>query len=388
MPTRLWYLRKAFGTRGPIRHAMLYATALGVYELHINGQRVGDQLLAPGWTDYNKRVDYQTYDVTGMIVPGENTVGAIIANGWYAGHLGNGGYQQYGKEPALLAQLELTYADGTIERVTTDQTWKVQQSPVLASDFMLGEKCDAREEIPNWDQPTFQDSNWLPASLREEKIRPLDSQVSPPVRQTQLIKPIAMTQPAPGRWTFDLGQNMVGVVRLKVAAEAGTVITLHHAEMLNADGTVYTTNLRGAPSVDVYICRGGGTEIWQPQFTFHGFRYVEVTGLPDKPMADAVTGVVLGSDTPRTGTFSCSDARVNQLMSNIQWGQRGNYLSVPTDCPQRDERLGWMGDAQVFVRTATDNADVASFFTKWLVDVDDATRCPGRFQRCLTQERL
>jgi alpha-L-rhamnosidase len=376
---RLWYLRKSFTTKDQIKSATLYATARGLYELHLNGQRVGDHVLAPDWTDYNKRIRYQAYDVTGMIKPGENAIGGLIANGWYAGHIGNGGYQQYGKTPALLAQLEVTYADGSTEIITTDQTWKAHPSPTLSTDFMLGENYDARDEISGWDQPGLEDSTWSNVSMPDEKAVPLDAQVSQPVRETGTFVPIKLTEPAPGKWTFDLGQNMVGVVRLKISAAAGTKITLHHAEMLNPDGTVYTTNLRKAPSVDTYICKGGGVETWQPKFTFHGFRYVELTGLTDKPAMDAVTGIVLGSDTPHTGSFSCSDARINQLMSNIQWGQRGNYLSVPTDCPQRDERLGWMGDAQVFVRTATCNADVEAFFTKWLVDVDDAQHADGAF---------
>jgi len=372
------YLRKSFTAQKPVGKAVLYVTALGLYEVHINGQRVGDHILAPDWTDYRKRVRYQAYDVTGLLKPGGNAMGALLANGWYAGHLGNGGFQQYGTTPALLAQLEITYTDGSIDRVVSDESWKTAESPLQSTDFMLGETYDARQEIAGWDLSGLDESGWLPASARKEE-RTLDWQVSPPVRETGLIKPVALTEPAPGRWTFDLGQNMVGVVRLKVSAPAGTQITLHHAEMLNPDGTVYTTNLRGAPSVDVYTCKGEGTEIWQPHFTFHGFRYVELTGLASKPAMDTVTGVVLGSDTPRTGEFSCSDPRINQLISNIQWGQRGNYLSVPTDCPQRDERLGWMGDAQVFVRTATDNADVAAFFGKWLVDVDDAQTADGEF---------
>jgi len=375
----VWCLRKSFAARGAIQKATLYVTALGLYEVNINGQRVGDHVLAPDWTDYNKRVRYQAYDVTSLLKTGDNAIAGMIASGWYSGHLGNGGFEQYGKTPALLGQLEITYSDGTTERIITDQTWKTRSSPILSSDFMLGETYDARKEIPGWDEAGTNESDWEPASTRNEKPRELDSQVSPPVRQTGTIAPIALNEPAPGRWTYDLGQNMVGVVRLKVSAPAGTVLTLHHAEMLNPDGTIYTTNLRGAPSVDVYTCKGGGVEIWQPRFTFHGFRYVELTGLPEKPAMDAVTGIVLGSDTPRTGSFSCSDPRINQLMSNIQWGQRGNYLSVPTDCPQRDERLGWMGDAEVFVRTATDNADVDSFFTKWLVDVDDAQTSDGAF---------
>jgi alpha-L-rhamnosidase len=376
---RLPYLRHSFTAKSDLTRATLYVTALGLYEMHLNGRRVGNHVLAPDWTDYNKRVRYQAYDVTSLIKPGENALAGIIANGWYAGHIGNGGWHQYGYRPALLAQLELSYADGSTESVGTDGSWKRFDSPILSSDFMMGETCDARAEITGWAQPGFDDSRWSAVTVRDEPARPLDWQVSPPVCETGLIHPIALREPVPGHWVYDLGQNMVGVVRLNVSAPAGTKITLRHAEMLSPDGTIYTTNLRRAPSTDVYITNGTGTEIWQPKFTFHGFRYVELTGLAGKPAMDAVTGVVLGSDTLRTGSFSCSDPRVNQLMSNIQWGQRGNYLSVPTDCPQRDERLGWMGDAEVFVRTATDNADVAAFFTKWLVDVDDAQHSNGAF---------
>jgi alpha-L-rhamnosidase len=376
--SQLWYLRKAFQTKGPVRSAMLYVTAEGIYEMHINGQRIGDQFFAPGWTDYNKRFRYQAYDVTSLVKQGGNALGAQVANGWFAGHLGNGGFQQYGASPALLAQLQISYEDGSTEEVATDDSWVAHLSPVLSADFMLGETFDATREIADWDQPQSHEGGWAPVSLRKPRKVDLDSQVSQPVRETGTIKPVALSEPAPGHWTFDLGQNMVGVVRLKVDAPAGTVLTIHHAEMLNPNGTIYTTNLRGAPSVDTYTCKGGG-ETWQPQFTFHGFRYVEVTGLPSKPATDLVTGIVLGSDTPRTGKFSCSDPRINKLMSNIQWGQRGNYLSVPTDCPQRDERLGWMGDAEVFVRTATLDADVEAFFTKWLVDVDDAQTPEGAF---------
>ena len=313
-------LRKSFMAPATVRRAMLYVTALGLYEATLDGQRVGDHVLAPEWTDYNRRVRYQAYDVTAMIHPGENVLGALIADGWYAGHLGNGGFQQYGKVPALLAQLEITGADGRVESIVSDGTWQTHASPVTASDFMLGESYDARREIPGWDRPGFDANGWEAANVRDEKERELDSQVMPPVRQTAERKPVAITEPAPGRWTFDLGQNMVGVVRLKVTAPAGTVVTVHHAEMLNPDSTVYTKNLRGASSTDVYTCKGGGEETWQPRFTFHGFRYVEVTGLPDKPAADAVTGIVLGTDDPRAGSFTCSDARINQLSLQHRMG--------------------------------------------------------------------
>ncbi len=373
------YLRKSFSTTKPLTRATLYATALGIYEMSLNGHRAGDHLLAPEWTDYRKRLRYQAYDVTALVASGKNVIAAQVANGWYAGHIGNGGYQYWGKQPALFAQLELDYADGSSERIVTDGSWRTHPSPLLSSDFMKGESYDARNELDGWNKAALDDSGWESVSERAEKWRPLDGQVMQPVRQLAVLKTKKLTEPRPGKWTFDLGQNMVGVVRLKISGPAGTRITLRHGEMLDANGSLYTANLRGAPSVDTYICKGKGVEIWQPQFTFHGFRYVELTGTEARPSDDAVTGIVIGSDTPKTGEFHCSDARVNQLQSNIEWGQRGNYLSVPTDCPQRDERLGWMGDAQVFVRTATYNADVAAFFSKWLVDVDDSQESDGRF---------
>jgi len=363
----------------PVVAARLYAAALGLYQVNLNGQRVGDVLFAPDWTDYRKRIRYTAYDVTPLLRKGDNALAALLGHGWYSGHTGNGNYRLYGKVPALFAQLEVTYADGTRDTIATDSTWKTAQSPILSSDFMLGESYDARAEIKGWDKPGLDDSAWKSASVREETAVPLEGPVAQPPRQVAVIAPKALAEPKPGCWTFDFGQNMVGYVRLSVSAPAGTKLTIRHAEMLNPDGTVYTTNLRGAPSVDTYVCKGDGKEVWQPHFTFHGFRYVEVTGLPGKPAADLITGLVISSDTPKAGEFACSDARINQLYSNICWGQRGNYLSIPTDCPQRDERLGWMGDAQVFVRTATYNADVAAFFTKWLVDVDDAQTPDGAF---------
>ncbi len=373
------YLRKDFDLAQRVRRAVLYVTALGLYEVHINGRRVGNHVFAPDWTDYRKRVRYQAYDVTTLLKKGDNALAAILASGWYSGHIGNGGYQFFGKVPALLAQLEVTYDDGSTKTIVTDSSWKSHLSPILSSDFMLGETYDARQEVKNWDKPGLDESRWIPVKLREEPSLLLQAQVMQPVRELCELKPKKVTEPQGGHWVYDLGQNMVGVVRLKVSVPAGTEVTLRHAEMLNPDGTLYTKNLRGAVSIDHYICKGQGTEIWQPRFTFHGFRYVELTGLAERPKADAVTGIVIGSDTPQTGQFTCSDPLLNQLQSNIQWGQRGNYLSVPTDCPQRDERLGWMGDAQVFIRTATYNADVAAFFTKWLVDVDDGQSQNGSF---------
>jgi alpha-L-rhamnosidase len=372
------YLRKSFALNSPVQRAVLYASALGLYEIHLNGQRVGDHVLAPDWTDYRKRVRYQVYDVTSVLRRGDNAIAAMLANGWYSGHIGLGGYQFFGTSPALLAQLEITYRDGHVERIVSDTSWKSHHSPIVSSDLMKGEDYDARLEVNNWDKSGLDDHPWQSVNVKNESL-PIEAQVMEPVREIRELQTKAITEPAPGRWVFDLGQNMVGVVRLKVSALAGTQLTLRHAEMLNPDGTLYTDNLRSATSTDHYTTKGGAAEIWQPRFTFHGFRYVELSGVPAKPALDALTGVVISSDTPSAGEFSCSDARINQLQSNIQWGQRGNYISIPTDCPQRDERLGWMGDAEVFIRTATYNADVAAFFTKWLVDVDDGQTAAGSF---------
>jgi alpha-L-rhamnosidase len=371
------YLRRDFTLTKPIARARLYATALGLYELHLNGKRVGDHLFAPDWTDYDKRVRYQAYDVTPLLRRGANTWAGFLGNGWYAGHIGNGGYQAWGKVPALLAQLEVTYTDGSVERIVTDGSWKAHQGPITSSDFMLGENYDAQLEIDGWDKPGLDTKDWTSVSERDEKPREIDGQVDQPVRQTGERHPQSMKE-INGRYIYDLGQNMVGFVRLKVNEPAGTTITIRHAEMLNPDGSIYTANLRGAPSIDTYSCRGGAAT-WQPRFTFHGFRYVELSGVTSKPAGDAVTGIVIGTDFPHTGRFACDVAPIDQLQSNIQWGMRGNYLSVPTDCPQRDERMGWMGDAEVFCRTATYNGDVAAFFSKWMADVDDAQKEDGEF---------
>jgi alpha-L-rhamnosidase len=362
------YLHKSYSITKPIKRARLYASALGLYECSINDQRIGDTVLAPDWTDYHKRVEYQTYDITPLLHQGENNLGAILADGWYSGKVGWLTGHAYGQRPAFLAQLVIDYTDGTQETIATDQTWTASEGPILRADLLDGEDYDARAD---WNESA-------PVSLRPESPL-LQASIAPPVRQLRKLAAKKITEPAPGRFTFDLGQNMVGVARLKVTGPAGTKITLRFAEMLNPDGTIYTDNLRNARVTDSYILRGGGEEIWQPQFTFHGFRYVEVTGYPGTPTADAITGIVIGSDNPSSGSWECSNPLLNQLLSNIVWGQRGNYISVPTDCPQRDERLGWMGDAQVFVRTATCNADVHAFFDHWLQDVSDAQTADGAF---------
>jgi alpha-L-rhamnosidase len=376
------YLRKEFRLEKPVRRARLYATARGVYEMYVNGARVGDDVLAPGWTDYRERVQYQTYDVTGPLAEGRNALGAVLGDGWYAGFVGfdpkhRGAH--YGSSPQLLARLNVEYEDGTAQTIVSDGSWKSSTGPILYSDLLVGESYDARQEMAGWDEPGFDDSDWYPVGVEEVEGTPLVAQPDEGVRVTGEVAAKTVTEPKSGVYVFDLGQNMVGRVRLKVEGEAGTTVTIRHAEALNPDGTIYTTNLRFAHATDRYVLKGGGEEVYEPRFTFHGFRYVEVTGYPGEPPLEAITGRVVHSATPPTGSFECSNPMVNKLQSNIVWGQRGNFLSIPTDCPQRDERLGWMGDAQIFVRTASFNMDVAAFFTKWMVDVVDAQSPEGAF---------
>jgi alpha-L-rhamnosidase len=376
------YLRRVFSLGKTIARATVYATARGIYALHMNGQRIGDAHFAPGWTDYTKRIQYQTYDVTALIQTGENALGSVVADGWYCGYIGfDSRRAYYGKRPQFLAQIVLEYADGSRETIGTDDQWRGTSGPILTSDMLMGETYDARLEMPGWDTAAFDAASWRPVTIEAEHDPAIlrVAQVDPPVRVTEELKPISVTQPTPGSYLFDLGQNMVGWARLRVQGPSGTLVRLRFGEMLNPDGTLYADNLRGAKATDTYLLKGGETETYEPRFTFHGFRYAEVTGYPGEPDLDALTGCVLHSDIPRTGTFECSDPMVNKLVQNIDWGQRGNFLSIPTDCPQRDERLGWMGDAQIFVRTAAGNRDVAAFFEKWMDDVSDAQSPEGGF---------
>ena len=374
------YLRKNFWINGSIKRATVYASALGLYELYINGKRVGEDYFTPGWTDYNKRVYYQTYDATDLINLGGNAIGAILADGWYAGYLGWGRKREhYGSKPRLYVQLEIEYVDGSRQTIVTDKTWKAAYGPHLEADFLMGETYDSRKEMPGWCTYWFNNSSWEPVEVTDKIQSKFQSYPGVTVRKTLEVSAKKLTEPVKGVYVFDIGQNFAGWIRLKVKGESGTKVVLRFAEMLNSDGTIYTTNLRGARCTDTYILAGKGHEIWEPRFTFHGFRYVEVTGYPDEPGLDDITGIVIHSDTPNVGSFKCSNPMVNQLYNNITWGQRSNFIEVPTDCPQRDERLGWTGDAQIFIRTATYNMDVAAFFTKWLVDLEDAQSKEGAF---------
>lgn len=375
------YVRKAFYLPAMVESARLYITALGLYECSINGQTVGDDVFAPGWTDYHQRVQYQCYDVTPLLQSGGNVIGAILGDGWAVGHLGWGHRQQYFDQPRLFAQMEITLRDGTKYTLTTDSSWRYQFGPLLENDFMMGEAYDARLEMPGWNAPNFDDSHWSVVEIFDTPNIALVATNGPTVKRIEELTPIAdpvnMTDFDRTNYIFDLGQNMVGRVRFKGHAPADTTIMLRFAEVLDEDGTLYTANLRSARTTDYYTFKGDGEEVWEPKFTFHGFRYVELLGYSGEVTRDTITGIVIHSAMTPTGDFECSDPLINQLQRNIVWGQKGNFVDVPTDCPQRDERLGWTGDIQVFARTAAFNMNIAGFMTKWAQDVADAQSSRG-----------
>ena len=344
--------------------ARLYASALGVYEARINGHRVGDQELAPGWTDFGHRVRYQVFDVTGLLKQGTNAVEAAVGDGWYCGNLGWDGRQIFGRQPLFIGQLEVVYGDGSRQTFGTDSSWKHAYGPIVEADLLMGQSVDMRNEL----------SDWEPAVVHSPGAC-LVATDSPPIRVTEEIVPIEVKEipswPA-AKWMFDMGQNMVGRIRLRVTGEPGQTLIIRYGEMLDKNGKLYTENLRSARQTDYYTLGSSVEEVWEPQFTFHGFRYVEISGLVGPATSATVTGIVLHSDVDKTGDFECSDPLISQLQKNIDWGQRGNFVDVPTDCPQRDERLGWTGDAQVFVRTAAFNRDVDLFFRKYAQDLEDS----------------
>ena len=464
------YLRKNFKVNQTVTNATVYVTALGAYELHLNGQKVGNDVLTPGWSEFTKRVYYQTYDVTGMVKGGTNTISTILGDGWYASDLAfKGSRLNYGGRPRFLAQLVLKLSDGSTQTINTDGSWKASYGPVLFADLLIGSSYDARLEMVGWDTTNFDDSAWSPVltglsattggysnvtaivaglvtnnqlnfvasngnlggdpAYGVVKIlqinftlggtnqtltfgenatvqiggggQPLtiiqalygnaaafpglggiqvQAAVTEPARCLETLSATNLTVPKPGCYTFDLGQNMVGWVRLNISGSVGDRITVRHGEMLNADGSIYTANLRGANATDFYVFATNGAVVYEPRFTFHGFRYVEVRGLTVPPTLGSVTGIVVRSDMPQTGTFRCSSPLVNKLFSNIIWGQKGNYLETATDCPQRDERMGWTGDTEFFVPTAAYDFDVQSFFRRHLVTLcQDSQHADGSF---------
>jgi len=365
-------LRREFSINRKVERARLYATAMGLYEMSLNGKRVGEEYFTPGWTSYDFRYQYQTYDVTNDLKSGANCIGAILGDGWFRGRLAwdpKNNRNHYGKKLALLAQLVITFNDGSQQIVGSDQQWKSATGPLLLSDIYDGETYDARVEQASWNDAGFNDKDWQSVTILEAPKATLVAPAGPPVKAIEEIAPIKVLKTPAGNTVLDMGQNMVGWIRFRVTAPAGTTITLRHAEVLDKAGNFYTENLRAAKQTIRYTTKGQGIEIFQPHFTFQGFRYVAVSGWPGELHRQDFTGVVVHSAIPRTGSFETSNPLLNQLQDNIIWGQKGNFVDVPTDCPQRDERLGWTGDAQVFARTASFNHDTAAFYTKWLKDV-------------------
>jgi alpha-L-rhamnosidase len=363
-------LRRDFTLAGEIRQARVYVTSHGLYRLFLNGQRVGDAELTPGWTSYGKRLQYQTYDVTALLKKGENAVGAMLGEGWYAGALAfQGSRPLYGSHTGLLMELEVIYTDGRSERIVTDERWRASGGPILMSGIYAGETYSALLEHTGWSEAGFDDRQWSRVEINSESKDVLVAQSGPPVRRIERIVPKAILRSQAGQTIVDMGQNMVGWVRLAVEGRAGTTVTLRHGEVLDATGNLYTENLRGAQQTVRYTLKGRGAEVYEPHFTFQGFRYVAVQDYPGKLTPEKVAGIVVHSDIGRASEFETSSPLLNQLQHNIVWGQKGNFVDIPTDCPQRDERLGWTGDAQVFAPTAAFNAHVGGFFEKWLKDL-------------------
>ena len=364
------YLRKEFDVDKKISKATIYATAHGVYELSLNGNKVGDQVLTPGWTTYGKRLQYQAYDVTKQLSTGNNAIGVSLGEGWYKGSLAWGdNWAIYGNKEGLLLQLNIEYADGSKQTVVSDESWKItDKGPIVRNGFYYGEIYDATKEMNGWDKVGFDDSNWESVQTANYDFNLVASEGAE-IKKIEEITPVEVLPASGGKQIIDMGQNMVGWVRLKVNGPKGTKITIKHAEVLDRDGNFYTENLRAADCILHYTLSGNGEEVYEPQFTFMGFRYVEVEGFPGELSKENITGIVVHSEMKQTGWYESSEPLLNQLQSNIIWGQKGNFLDVPTDCPQRDERLGWTGDAQAFARTAAYNYDVAAFFKKWLKDL-------------------
>ena len=367
-------LRGIFDVDQTIRSARAYVTSRGLYEVAINGRRVGDELFTPGWTAYHKRIQYQTYDVTEHVRQGGNAVGVTLGDGWYRGVIGFSEQRNYyGDRLGLLLQIRIEYDDGQVDVFGTDEQWRASTGPIRMSDIYMGEVYDARLERPGWTLPGYTSAAWQAVRLLEGPQVRLVAPAGPPVRRVEEIQPVEVIRTPNGDTVFDLGQNIVGWVKLTVdsaAATAGDAIVLRHAEVLDGNGNLYVENLRTATQRVEYILAGDERRtVFEPHFTFQGFRYVAVEGYPGELTLDDLTGVVIHSDMANTGKFEVSNEQLNQLQHNIQWGQKGNFLDVPTDCPQRDERMGWTGDAQVFCRTAGFNMQVAPFFTKWLGDV-------------------
>jgi len=381
------FFRREFSVKNGLHRAVLYSTSRGIHEEYLNGSKISDAYFAPGWTDYKKRIYYRAYDVTEQLYVGDNVIGAILAEGWYKGPVGYAGDMAlYGNRISLLMNLRLEYADGSVETISTDEKYVSSLGPFQESTFLTGETYDSRYELSGWSDTGYDSSAWKPVlfekllwtagTTTETADHPLlQAACHEPVRAYAVVASVADWETAKGSFVFDLGQNFAGVCRLTVKGNAGTVIRIRYAEVLNPDKSIYVENLRSATSTDELVLRGGQQQ-WSPRFTFHGFRYIEITGISREEIV-SVEGVALSSALEQAGSFECSSNLVNKLYSNIVWTQRSNFIDVPTDCPQRDERLGWTGDAQVFIKTATYNLNALNFFRKWLIDLEDTQDSNG-----------
>ncbi len=363
------FLRKEFSVNGKVHRAVVSISGRGLYQFFLNGEKVSDDLFTPGWTSYHHRIQYQAYDITDMLKNGNNAFGAILGDGWYRGFFGwQGKRNLYGDKLSFIAQILINYSDGTQDTIGSDDTWKSATGPILKSDLYNGEIYDARLEMESWNHSEFNDKDWRGVKVADQSKEILVSSESNPVRITEEIKPVKKLITPKGELVFDLGQNIVGWIQFSLKGRKGLMITLRYAEVLDKEGNFYIDNLRAAKAEDQYIFKSDEIETFEPHFTFHGFRYLKVDGYEDEIEPQNITGKIIHTDMRSTGNFECSDPLVNQLQKNIQWGLRGNFLDVPTDCPQRDERMGWTGDAQVFAPTACFNMDTAAFFTKWMND--------------------
>ena len=374
-----------------VKCARIYASAHGLYQLSINGQKVGDEFLAPGWTDYNKRIQAQTYDVTPLLRKGNNIMGAALGDGWYRGNVGMSWRDVYGNTLALVMKLQVTYTDGSTENFVTDGNWRSADGPFVQADLEDGEKYDARLEQPGWNGVGFDVSSWKPVAVVSDDLSKLVPQPDEPVCATEMLPARTRTEPKPGAYVFDLGQNMVGVARVKLTGKKGQTIRIRYAEELyrlgERKGQIYTDNLRKAKATDTFTFGHNEAVIYQPTFTQHGFRYIEISGVDTPPAINDVQGVVLGSDLSDIGDLQLSNPMLNQLVRNIRWGQRGNFLSIPTDTPARDERLGWTGDISLFSPTACRYRDTRAFLSKWMDDMRDAQKPDGNIPAIVPQPR-
>jgi alpha-L-rhamnosidase len=372
LPVRM--LRKEFEADQPVRRAVAYLSGLGLSELYVNGAKAGNAVLSPGCTEYEKRVFYVTYDVTNQIQSGKNALGVMLGNGrFYAPRIQEPTATKTYNYPRMLMMVRLEMADGSIREVVSDDSWKLSiDGPIRANNEYDGETYDATREKTGWDKPGFNDAAWRAVAFVDAPKGEVCAQMSEPIRISETIHPIGMTNPKPGVYVYDMGQNMVGWCKLTVSGSRGMTVQLRHAETLLDDGSIYLANIRGAKVTDRYTIKGEGVETYEPRFTYHGFRYVEMTGFPGVPTLDAIEGKVVHDDVKPAGSFNSSSTMLNKLACNIRWGTRGNYRSMPTDCPQRDERQGWLGDRSEECRGESYMFDIAPLYSKWVCDMADA----------------